>query len=161
MNPETTQTADGVASRLSLSSSLSSLGVIRTFIRNVCKSSPLLDVDSEIFTKELAELELGTTEAVSNIMRHGFEGLPEGPLNLECNVKADGQFVLNLAHKGRYFQANASEPSAISFPQEGGMGLYLISRCVDSVNYVIRPDGTNEIQLKKNMTLNRKGNRNE
>ena len=142
------------SSELAVSSNLSSLSKIRQFLRQFCEAAVQSAGYPKEFAGELAELELAATELVSNIIRHGFEGLPEGMLNIECWFNEGTRLVVQIVHEGRTYSHDRKQVREVVMPQEGGMGLYLISMCVDSISHFVRPDGTNQIRLVKTMTLN-------
>ena len=139
--------------QLMVSSQLTNLGRIRSFLRAVCSSSPVFNSRNDRFDRAMAELELAATELVSNIMRHGFSGRTDGALDIECEVEAGGRVVMTLLHQGKTFTDLTPRPAELLELGEGGMGLYLISQCVDSLSYSVRGDGTNELQLAKTMAL--------
>ncbi len=149
-----TQKPVGRTAELVIGSDLSNLSEVRQFLRQFCESALQAECYPEEFAGELAELELAATELVSNIIRHGFEGLPEGVLNIECWFSGVGQLVMQIIHAGRPYTYDEENVPEVVMPKEGGMGLYLISMCVDSISNFVRPDGTSQIRLIKTLTLN-------
>ena len=61
---------------------------------------------------------------------------------------------MQIIHAGRPYTYDEENVPEVVMPKEGGMGLYLISMCVDSISNFVRPDGTSQIRLIKTLTLN-------
>jgi len=153
-----TQTLTSVVREHIADNALASLPHIREFLRSVCEESVGDRPRTDACSSQIAELELAATELISNIIRHGFSGLPRTALKLRCEISSRGMLQLILTHQGRPFRPDAEAVPSITEPLEGGMGLYLISECVDEVNYSTLPDGTNQIQLNKTLTFFPEGN---
>ena len=132
---------------------LESLPHIREFLRSVCEDSLGSHPQGDACFSQIAELELAATELISNIIRHGFKGLPRTALRLLCRINSSGLLQLVLTHHGRSYCPGIDDIPDITEPLEGGMGLYLISECVDDVKYSTLADGTNQIQLTKTLTF--------
>lgn len=137
---------------LTVAARLGSLAPIRSFLRDTCASSSCDYAASEEFNKEMAELELASTELISNIIRHGFKGLPPGELELRCRIDSESRLQLEIVHHGRPFKSDDDDVPEIIEPQEHGMGLYLIAECVDSVEYSIGADGASLIHVTKTLS---------
>ena len=142
----TTSEPDAVQS-FSLPAELSQLKEIRSAVRSVCENAPFAK-DHPEFHKGLAELELAITELVSNVIRHGHEDIKNGLLQFELSAD-DSAFQLQLIHNGNHFDGNSADITEITDPQEGGMGLYLISQCVDQVDYGLTEAGSSRIRLTR------------
>lgn len=148
-----TETLTSVVREYVADNALESLPHIREFLRSTCEESLGVHSRSEACHSQIAELELAATELISNIIRHGFKGLPRTALQLHCRISSSGQLLLTLTHQGRPFHPGIDDVPDITEPLEGGMGLYLISECVDDVRYSTLTDGTNQIQLTKTLTF--------
>lgn len=136
---------------------LGSLSQIREFLRSCCEESIKEKTHTALFNSQVAELELAVTELISNIIRHGFHGLPQKRLHLRCNISDEGELELTLTHHGRPFHPDTNNVPDVTEPMEGGMGLYLIAECVDEVKYSTLADGTNQVQLTKTLTFFQEG----
>ncbi|MCR9201178.1 MAG: ATP-binding protein [Planctomycetaceae bacterium] len=148
-----TQTLTSVAREFIADNALESLPHIREFLRSVCEESLGAHPQGDACCSQIAELELAATELISNIIRHGFKGLPRTALRLLCQINSSGLLKLVLTHQGRPYRPGVDDIPDITEPLEGGMGLYLISECVDEVSYSTLADGTNQIQLTKTLTF--------
>jgi serine/threonine-protein kinase RsbW len=95
-------------------------------------------------------VDLGLTEALTNVIRHGYGAAQHGRVTLTCLEVAD-QWQLTLKDCGIPIpeallrQADGSifdfDPDDLQSIPEGGMGLALIRSCFDSVDYQVHRDG--------------------
>lgn len=135
------------AAELNIAADLSRLCDVRRLIRTVwntaCPDAP----DSSKNLSPLQKMELATTELLSNIIRHSYPedkaiagapvrpwGHPRGQqIHIEVVVNCEDQLIVHISHNGLSFEMDFSTISQIEQPQEGGMGLFLISSCVDQM----------------------------
>lgn len=136
----------------------SSLADVRRLIRQVCADT--LGPCDDTVKARIGKMELAATELLSNVIRHGFPGtgdavLPEsGRLQVEVMINNLTQLVFRLEHHGEPFEGYKSEIQEVTEPQEGGMGLFLISQCVDHVAYSCPMPGQNLVWLTTNLNDN-------
>lgn len=99
-------------------------------------------------TESIQEFELALTEALSNVIRHSYDGDPDQ--RVEISVAADEQaLTVTVADHGRGFDpAMYIEPS-LEEAAEGGYGVYLMEELMDDVRRERSPDGTNTLTLVK------------
>lgn len=99
------------------------------------------------------QIELASEEALVNIIRHAYVGRSDGEIEVECSSPGRGALTIVLRDRGVPFNPleNMEEvdPSA---PLEqrpiGGLGLFLIQRLMDSVEYACE-SGMNVLTMKK------------
>jgi serine/threonine-protein kinase RsbW len=104
-----------------------------------------------------AQIDLGLTEAMTNVVRHGYGPTRSGRITVDC-VDTGDCWQLLLADQGEPIprdRLNQSERSVFDFDPddlhsipEGGMGLALIRTCFDRMDYEARPCG-NLMSLSK------------
>jgi serine/threonine-protein kinase RsbW len=104
-------------------------------------------------------VDLGLTEAMTNVIRHGYASAQHGRVTLTCIETVD-QWQLTLKDCGtpipqaQLHQADGSifdfDPDDLRSIPEGGMGLALIRACFDTVDYQAHRDG-NCLQLTKRL----------
>lgn len=104
-------------------------------------------------------VDLGLTEALTNVIRHGYGGAQRGRVTLTCFVAAD-QWQLTLSDWGASIPQELlrqTDESVFDFDSddlqnipEGGMGLALIRSCFDSVDYQVH-QGCNRLLLTKHL----------
>lgn len=104
-------------------------------------------------------VDLGLTEALTNVIRHGYGPERRGRVTLTC-LEAAAQWQLTLSDCGTSIpqallrQGDASvfdfDPDDLQNIPEGGMGLALIRSCFDSVDYQVHQD-CNRLLLTKHL----------
>lgn len=96
------------------------------------------------------DLELAVEEAVVNICHHGYGGKP-GPLVLRIGDSDSGAFQVEIEDEGPEFNPLSQPlPEAGSHLENwkvGGLGILLMRRAVDTVDYE-RRDGRNLLRLR-------------
>jgi serine/threonine-protein kinase RsbW len=92
----------------------------------------------------ISEFDLGLTEALTNVVRHAYAGTPGG--RVELTLKPGGS-AIELAIRDRGMPAPEGlfvldrsgvfnfDPANIQSLPEGGMGLALIRRCFNKIEY--------------------------
>jgi serine/threonine-protein kinase RsbW len=104
-------------------------------------------------------VDLGLTEALTNVIRHGYGETQRGRVMLTCISAAD-QWQLTLSDCGapiplalmRHSGESVFDfdPDDLQNIPEGGMGLALIRSCFDSVDYQVH-QGCNRLLLTKHL----------
>jgi serine/threonine-protein kinase RsbW len=88
--------------------------------------------------KAIYSLQLAADEAASNIIEHAYEGVSNASILLTCDMKGE-EIVITMLDKGAPFDFSAvKEPnltSDLSERQIGGLGVYLMRKLMDKVNY--------------------------
>jgi serine/threonine-protein kinase RsbW len=128
-------------------SNLQQLAAMRAFVRGACLQAGWQE---KADNAPLIRLELALTEAMTNVIRHGYEGKDGQPI--EMVVEADGeQAAILISHQGRCFDPESADipPPTFDGSREGGFGLYMIKQCCDDVQYFEAEPGTRCIRLVK------------
>ena len=129
---------------LHVAAGLKNLARIRRFVE---KAATALGVDPAA----IPYLLLAVDEAATNIIVHGYQGR-EGPIEVEVARQGDG-LLIRLRDEAAPFDPTAIPPPDLSLPLEeraiGGMGVYLMRRCMDQVSHSCPPQGGNELILIK------------
>jgi anti-sigma regulatory factor (Ser/Thr protein kinase) len=121
------------------------LDEIREFVGNIARSGGFGE-------KDVYNIQLATDEAASNIIEHAYEGIKDGMLDISCGMKAD-TITITLIDYGYPF-----DPSTIPMPdlkadlsnrKIGGLGIYLMRKLMDDVQYEPRPDKSNVLTMSK------------
>lgn len=104
-----------------------------------------------------AEVDLGLTEALSNVVRHGYGGQPGGHIDLWCS-ETESRWCLTAVDSGSPIPPDLLrndtgdvfdfDPNDLQSIPEGGMGLALMRSCFDGVDYRAGQDG-NCLTLEK------------
>ncbi len=103
--------------------------------------------------KDISEIRLAVDEAFTNIIKHAYKNAPSQTVSIEMGYD-DRQIWISLTDEGRGFDPNTyREPDLaqrIKEKKRGGMGVYLIKKLMDQVQYN-RKGRTNEIKMVKNI----------
>lgn len=122
------------------------LSVISDFIVQAASSSGLDD-------RAVYAMQMAVDEACTNIITHAYGGEGRGSIRLVYQVQPDG-FQVTVYDQGRPFdpaQVPEFDPATpLDQRVKGGMGLFLIRRSVDRLEFKFgTPDG-NQLLLFKN-----------
>ena len=129
-----------VYKKLETSSNVNELSKIRDFVAHECSSS--FDKDS------IMELLTVINEAVSNIMRHAYEGQIDGSIVTELTMY-DNKIKLVFTDWGKEFEPDKIPPPIFDGTREGGYGWYIINNYTDEVHYCRNGDRKNILILIK------------
>ncbi|WP_018127395.1 ATP-binding protein [Balneola vulgaris] len=129
---------------LSVEASTAQLAKVRDFVAAYAKDLGLSD-------KEIGNIRLAVDEAYTNIIKHAYKNLPSKPVSIELGSTGD-QLWISIKDEGESFDPSTyNEPDLkerIKNKQRGGMGVYLIQKLMDNVQYK-RSGRMNEIRMVK------------
>lgn len=135
------------AKTLIVSSSLESLGEISDFVVAAARAAGLDD-------QAIWEVQLAVDEAATNVIVHAYEGREQGPITVQADVK-DDEFVVYLHDRGKTFDPETVPHPDLESPLEerktGGLGLYLMRKLMDRVEFHFDVAGHNLITLAKRL----------
>jgi serine/threonine-protein kinase RsbW len=116
---------------ITLPGTLDSLAKISDFITDATTRAGLDD-------HAAWQVQLAVDEAATNIIQHGYEDVARGDIELAWYVDGD-QLVVTLRDYGRRFNPDDVPAPDITSPleerQAGGLGLYIMSRLMDTVRF--------------------------
>ena len=131
---------------LSVDSSTEHLSEVRDFVAEHAGNIGLSD-------KEISEIRLAVDEAYTNIIKHAYKNTPSKPVTIELGFNRS-QLWISILDEGESFKPDDyKEPDIrkrVKNKQRGGMGVYLINRLMDQVQYN-RKGHMNEIRMVKNL----------
>jgi serine/threonine-protein kinase RsbW len=119
--------------------------MIRNFIKNTTTE---LGISDEIIDKII----LAVDEACTNIIKHAYKYSPEGQIYI-ATLFADSKFTIAITDEGQHF-----DPGKIPVPdlneyykqkRVGGLGMFLIKKLMDEVNYSTLSGNKNRVVLVK------------
>ncbi|MCI0452425.1 MAG: anti-sigma factor antagonist [Candidatus Latescibacteria bacterium] len=121
------------------------LGRVRDFVVAVCE-------DAGFGPREVANTKLAVDEACTNIIKHAYEGRTEtGEIGVLVDIEA-GRVRIHLRDSGKHFDfASVKDPDLDQYVEtgkKGGLGVFLINRLMDGVEYHATDTG-NELVLTK------------
>lgn len=128
-----------------LTSSLDHVGLARDFVAEIAKSVPMND-------RQVYDLELAVDEALTNVIEHAYEGREDAQVELAVTHQGDS-FTILITHDGLSFDP-ASQPDVdlkeyIAERRVGGLGLFLMKKLMDEVEYTTDSEGRRLIRLVK------------
>ncbi|RNC83355.1 MAG: ATP-binding protein [Balneola sp.] len=131
---------------LSVGSSTKHLAEVRDFVAEHAKGLGLKE-------KEISEIRLAVDEAYTNIIKHAYKNIPSKPVTIELGSNTS-QFWISILDEGESFKPEEYQApdilKRIKNKQRGGMGVFLIQKLMDQVQYN-RKGQMNEIRMVKNL----------
>jgi serine/threonine-protein kinase RsbW len=116
---------------------LESLSVFRDFISDCCSRH-------QVPGGVVFDLKLAVDEACTNIIEHGYKGMDPGSIILSFRIESD-RILVQITDFGHVFEpVEAPKPdveAALEDRELGGMGLYLIYKTMDNIDYQSSEDG--------------------
>jgi serine/threonine-protein kinase RsbW len=107
------------------------LNEIRDFVAEAARDGGFDD-------KEIYSVQLAADEAASNIIEHAYEGVADGQIELTCEMRG-AELVIAMQDHGKSFDSKkVKSPNLktdLSERQIGGLGIYLMRKLMDEVNY--------------------------
>jgi len=135
---------DSKSHSINVSSSTQHLQEVRSLVQTYVSHC---DVNKD----EIAEIILAVDEAYTNIIKHAYNNDPNHTVKIELGTSTDTLWV-RLSDTGHHFNPDEYHPpdllKRIKNKQRGGMGIYLINKFMDSVEYS-SAGKTNTILMRK------------
>lgn len=104
--------------------------------------------------KEIGEIELAVDEAFTNIIKHAYGGRSDSNVRIRLGFSPD-RLSISLFDTGFSFNPDSyTEPNIQTLAhkkKKGGMGVFLINKLMDNVEYKQSDDG-NEIRMTKRLS---------
>jgi serine/threonine-protein kinase RsbW len=130
---------------LRLTTSLDHVGLARDFVAEIAKNVPMN-------ARQIYDLGLVVDEALTNVIEHGYEGREDAQVEITVQHE-DDSFTIVIAHDGHGFdpdtQTDVDLKRYIAERRVGGLGLYLMKKLMDEVEYTTGADGRRQIRLVK------------
>jgi serine/threonine-protein kinase RsbW len=96
----------------------------------------------------VGEIELALTEALANVIEHGYEGDETQKIEVGVTVEGD-KLRITVRDWGRQADAADFEQRDLDDPGEGGYGVFLMEQLMDDVSRQPQPDGGTLLILTK------------
>jgi serine/threonine-protein kinase RsbW len=121
------------------------LTVISDFITSAAKKLGL--DDDQTFA-----LQMAVDEACANVIEHAYGGETDGTISIHCQTLND-DVVVTIHDYGRPFDPKSIPRPDITAPlekrQNGALGLYLMEKLMDSVEWEFDAEKGNKLTLRK------------
>ena len=123
-----------------------------SMLEDIRRSIDDVIAELNLSTKEKNGVLLAIEEACTNVIRHAYLYGP-GTIRIKAKLLAD-RVVFSIYDKGRRFDFNRTDTPDldryVKTGRKGGLGLYLIRKMMDKVDYYSK-DGENELRMVKNI----------
>jgi len=130
---------------LLVKSTTDNLALIREFTRNSAADCGFSD-------ETIGKIILAVDEACTNIIKHAYKYSPEGNIFLAVKFE-ERKFFISITDEGKHFDpANVPEPDLVQYYKQkraGGLGMFLIKKLMDEVNYSTLSGNKNQVVLVK------------
>jgi len=131
--------------KLKIPSKTDNLELIRNFVAGVARKVGFKEDD-------VSKIELAVDEACTNVIEHAYKN--EKDKDIDLAVKIDfNKLTIVITDRGKSFDMkDIKMPEMEKYLAElrvGGLGIYLMKTLMDEVDYVVRPDGKNEVRMVK------------
>mgnify|MGYP003382164971 CR=1 FL=1 len=131
---------------LEISSNTELLDEARTFVTDAARNFGFREED-------VAKIELAVDEACTNIIKHAYRDDPSGRIRLTVSTADRTRFTVTIYDNGIGFDASHyTMPDMREYflkPRKGGLGIVLMKRLMDEVEYDVRRGTSNAIRLIK------------
>lgn len=131
---------------LSVDSSTKHLAEVRDFVASHAENVGLTE-------KDISEIRLAVDEAFTNIIKHAYKNTTSKPVKIELGFDSSKLWI-SIMDEGEGFKPEDYKApdilKRIKNKQRGGMGVFLIQKLMDQVQYN-RKGQMNEIRMVKNL----------
>jgi anti-sigma regulatory factor (Ser/Thr protein kinase) len=102
----------------------------------------------------LNRLQIAVDEAVTNIIEHGYAGQARGSASIDITVDVDSErFRIEIIDHGMSFDPNQMNDidiqSHVAAGKAGGLGVFLMRKIMDQVDYQYQHGSKNQLVLVK------------
>ncbi len=132
--------------RISIPSRTDHLHEVRSFISDLARAHGFSDDD-------INKITIAVDEACTNIIKHGYNFSPNHQIDVEVHRNKQ-QFEILISDSGKQFDPNAvATPDMkeyLTHYRRGGLGLYLMKRIMDKVEFDFHRD-RNTLRMVKSL----------
>ena len=123
------------------------LCLVRDFVRQFLKAVAFTDTEKDLII-------LGLDEACTNVIRYAYHHEPNQLICLLCEY-IDSGVRFRLRDYGAQADPSKLQGRPLDLVQPGGLGIHLIKRAFNQVDYNLKKEGT-ELVLEKHFTPEQK-----
>lgn len=121
------------------------LSLVRDFVRQFLKSLAFSETEKDLIV-------LGLDEACTNVIRYAYHHETNQLICLVCEL-VDAGIRFRLRDYGAQAEPERLQGRPLDLVQPGGLGIHLIRRAFDQVDYNLKKQGT-ELVLEKHFGRN-------
>ena len=108
--------------------------------------------------EDVANIVLAVDEACTNIIKHAYQYAPDKEI-LIAIIRNNGTFEVKIKDSGKSFNPDALRAPDLkrnlSHHRRGGLGVYLMKKLMDKVEYSFAAGNNNEVSLVKYLSKKR------
>jgi serine/threonine-protein kinase RsbW len=97
---------------------------------------------------------LAVDEACTNIIKHAYKYSSNGDIGINIRF-TNSTLYITITDSGEHFNPNAvPAPNLMEYQKQkksGGLGIFLMKKLMDEVNYKILKDNKNQVELVKHL----------
>ena len=141
--------------RLEILSLPAHLPIVRAATEKVCK---LIGFNEH----SASAIVLSVDEALSNVIRHAYDGAEDKPIDIELtgDQDADGLGItIRVRDYGKEVHPSQIKSRDLGDVRPGGLGVHIISECMDEVSYSPADGGGTVLTMRKKLLPQSKGYR--
>ncbi len=107
--------------------------------------------------EQLDDIKMAVSEAVTNAIIHGYDGIENGTIYINCKIYKDTIYI-EIEDKGKGIESveKAREPLYTSKPnmERSGMGFTIMETFMDKISVVSEVDKGTKVLLQKKINKN-------
>ncbi len=100
---------------------------------------------------ECQAITLAVDEAVTNIIRHAYQGDATQVITAICHLQDDGLEII-LKDNGTSADASQMQSRPLDQVRPGGLGVHFMKTIMDTVDYKSSPENGNQLTMRKNLS---------
>jgi serine/threonine-protein kinase RsbW len=128
-------------SEIEFASHPGNLCLVRDFVRQFLKPLAFTDVEKDLIV-------LGLDEACTNVIRYAYHQEPDQLICLVCEQRKNS-VVFRLRDFGTQCEPDKLQGRPLDLVQPGGLGIHLIRKAFDKVDYNVKKEGTELVLTKE------------
>jgi anti-sigma regulatory factor (Ser/Thr protein kinase) len=117
------------------------LSLVRDFVRQFLKPLSFTDVEKDLII-------LGLDEACTNVIRYAYHHEPDQLISLICEL-TDTEVIFRVRDYGKQCEPEKLQGRPLDLIQPGGLGIHLIKRAFDQVDYNLKRQGTELVLARR------------
>lgn len=119
------------------------LAPVRALVNTLAANERLGDI-------EACHLALAMDEALTNVIRHGYDGDPNGRIWITIStLRPDGGLRVEIQDRARTVDPASLQGRELHDVRPGGLGMHLMRTLVDRFDHAPREDGGMRLVLEK------------
>ena len=127
-------------SEIEFASHPANLALVRDFVRQFLLPLAFSETEKDLIV-------LGLDEACTNVIRYAYDHATDRPICLVCELLDEG-VRFRLRDFGAQCEPHKMQGRPLEMVQPGGLGIHLIRRAFQQVDYNLKKEGT-ELVLEK------------